>query len=343
LKIHEAGGYKGEMSPARETAQETTAIEMRTLPLSVLRAHRSLTSLATMSMGDFLAVLDDARDVKAKPFIAAESMRGKVLGLIFEQPSLRTRVSFETAMLEMGGHALYLHPSEVGLGRREDVGDVARVLGGYVDAVVVRTLAHEIVERFAQEATVPTINGLSSACHPCQGLTDAFTIRELIGRTSGVHVAYVGDGNGVATSLMFAAAFTGMNLRMACPRDFSPRSERVSAARVIAQASGAKIEVGHDPNEAVRDAEVIYTDSWRAPGVEHEIERRRHLFRGFSVDETLVAMASPQVVVLHDLPANRGEEISSAVLDGPHSRVLLQARNRVPVQKAVLRWLMAPP
>ena len=259
--------------------------------------------------------------------------------MIFEKPSLRTRLSFDVAMRDLGGHSSYLSPQEVGLGRRESVSDVARVVSRYVDVVVLRTFAHETLEEFAKYSSVPVINGLSDLTHPCQGLADLFTIRERKGALAGVVVAYVGDGNNVAHSLMLGAANTGMTLRVASPDGFEPLPRYRDLAESTARTTGARITYLQDPVAAVRDADVVYTDVWTSMGQEQEYERRRRAFQGFQVNRDLLARAKPDAIVLHDLPAHRGEEITDDVIDGPNSAVFDQAENRLHAQKAVLRWI----
>lgn len=290
-----------------------------------------------MSTAIFRRILDDADRIK-RGELQPVGMAGKRLGMIFEQPSLRTRVSFEVAMLELGGHALYLHPAEVGLGRRESVADVARILGTYVDAVVLRAFAHQTVEEYASHSPVPTVNGLSNLCHPCQGLTDIFTIREIKGANT--RICYVGDGNAVAHALMLGAAHAGMRITLASPTGHEPNPSVVASASAIATHTDAEIRIVTDPVEAVREADVVYTDAWRSIGQELEYEHRRRVFLPYRVNGRLVEHAKENAIVMHDLPANRGEEITDEMLDGPASVVQTQAANRVPVQKALLNWLI---
>jgi ornithine carbamoyltransferase len=304
-----------------------------------LPGKSDLVSLADMSIDVVPRILSDASRFKREHSWESESMRGRKLALIFEQPSLRTRVSFEVAMLEMGGHALYLHPAEVGLGRRESVADVAKVLSSYVDVVVLRAFAHETLREFAQHSSVPTINGMSNLCHPCQGLTDVFTICELKGARD-VSVSYVGDGNAIAHSLMLATAYAGLSLSVACPSGYEPSAEYVKLARTIGAKTGGALKVSTDPIAAVSGADVVYTDVWRSIGQEIEYERRLRIFRGYQVNSELLAHAKPDAIVMHDLPARRGEEITGEVLDGSRSAAYTQAANRLPVQKAILKWLI---
>lgn len=301
---------------------------------------RHFLSIADLTAPELTHLLDAAAALKRDPIPADAPLRGRALAMVFEKPSLRTRLSFEIAMAQLGGHATYLSPQEVGLGRRESVSDVARVVSRYVDLVVLRTFAHETTEEFAKHSRVPVINGLSELSHPCQGLADIFTIRERKGDLRKVTAAYVGDGNNVAHSLMLCAAKTGMTLRIATPAGFEPLERYRDLAAAAATTSGAAITYGTDPRVAVDGADVVYTDVWTSMGQEQEHERRRRAFAGFQVNHELLAGAAPDAIVLHDLPAHRGEEITDEVMDGPQSAVFDQAENRMHVEKAVLRWLV---
>jgi ornithine carbamoyltransferase len=306
---------------------------------SVATAVRHFLSIADLSTAELTAILDDAEALKRDPVPRDAPLAGRALAMIFEKPSLRTRLSFDVAMRDLGGHSSYLSPQEVGLGRRESVSDVARVVSRYVDIVVLRTFAHETLEEFAKYSSVPVINGLSDLSHPCQGLADIFTIRERKGALRDVVAAYVGDGNNVLHSLMLGAAKTGMTLRVASPAGFEPLPRYRDLAEQTARSTGARITYGEDPIAAVRDADVVYTDVWTSMGQEQEYERRRRAFHGFQVNRELLANAKPDAIVLHDLPAHRGEEITDEVIDGPQSAVFDQAENRLHAQKAVLRWI----
>ena len=300
---------------------------------------RHFLSLADLSGPEIVALLDDAEALKRDPIPATAPLRGRALAMIFEKPSLRTRLSFDVAMRDLGGHSSYLSPAEVGLGRRESVSDVARVVSRYVDIVVLRTFAHETLEEFARHSSVPVINGLSELSHPCQGLADIFTIRERKGPLDRVVAAYVGDGTNVAQSLILAAAKTGLTLRVATPAGFEPLARYRDLAAEAARGSGATITYGADPVAAVQGADAVYTDVWTSMGQEQEYERRRRAFQGFQVNAELLSHAKPDAIVLHDLPAHRGEEITDDVIDGPQSAVFDQAENRLHAQKAVLRWI----
>jgi len=265
---------------------------------------------------------------------------GQTIALLFEKPSLRTRVSFEVAARELGGQSIYLSPQEVGLGKREAVADVARVLSSYVHAIVIRTFSHELLEDFAHHATVPVINALTDSHHPCQGLTDVFTIIEEYGKAAGLTLAYLGDGNNVAHSLVQAAIKAGMRVRVATPAGYEPHPDILRVAQQEAAQSGGSLSLTNDPEEAAAGADVLSTDVWASMGQEAEAEQRRAIFSGYRVDTRLLALAHPDAIVLHPLPAHRGEEITDEVIDGPQSRVLTQAENRLHVQKAILRTLL---
>ena len=307
--------------------------------MTVATRIRHFLSLADLAPAELTALLDDADGLKRDPVPVDAPLRGRALAMIFEKPSLRTRLSFDVAMRDLGGHSSYLSPQEVGLGRRESVSDVARVVSRYVDVVVLRTFAHETLEEFAKYSSVPVINGLSDLSHPCQGLADIFTIRERKGALRDVVAAYIGDGNNVAHSFMLGAAKTGMTLRVATPAGFEPLPRYRELADSIARATGARITYVQEAVAAVRDADVVYTDVWTSMGQEQEYERRRRAFQGFQVNRELLANAKPDAIVLHDLPAHRGEEITDDVIDGPQSAVFDQAENRLHTQKAVLRWI----
>jgi ornithine carbamoyltransferase len=303
---------------------------------------KDLISLADLSPQELQSYLDEAVALKklqkagqAKPLLS-----GKTLGMIFQKPSLRTRVSFEVGMMQLGGYALYLSPSEIQLGVRESVADVARVMARYCDGIMARVFAHADVLTLAQNASVPVINGLSDFSHPCQGLADFLTIYEHKGPLAGLKVAFVGDANNVYHSLLFAAAKVGTHIACASPAGFGPGAKVLDMARPWAAASGSQITATSDPFEAVRGADVIYTDVWTSMGQEAEAEQRRAAMRPFQVNATLVAAAKKDVIVMHCLPAHRGEEITDEVVDGPYSVVFDQAENRLHAQKAVLVRLM---
>jgi ornithine carbamoyltransferase len=304
---------------------------------AVAQRVRHFVSIADIDADELATLLDLAARLKTDR-APREDLRGKVVALVFEKPSLRTRLSFDVGTAQLGGHCVYLSPAEVGLGRRESVSDVARVVSRMADAVVLRVNAHETIEEFARYSSVPVINGLSELSHPCQGLADIFTIRERAGLDA--VVAYVGDGNNVAHSLMLCVAKTGGTLRIATPVGYEPHPRFRELAESAARASGARIEIGNDPERAVAGADVVYTDVWTSMGQEHEYERRRRAFVGYQVNAELLSRAKHDAIVLHDLPAHRGEEITDEVLDGPRSAVFDQAENRLHTEKALLCWLL---
>jgi len=305
---------------------------------------KHLVCLSHLSGAEIWQILNLARRLKAewqagqqRPLLA-----GKVLGMIFQKPSLRTRVSFDIAMLQLGGHALYLSPAEIQLGQRESVPDVARVLSRYVDAIMARTFSHRDIELLAAYATVPVINGLSDLSHPCQALADMLTIWEKRGDLRSQVLAYVGDGNNVCHALLLAASKLGMHMRIASPPGYTCHPTIVAQAQQAAAESGARLEFLTDPRAAVEGATVVYTDVWTSMGQESEREQRRRVFQSYQVNTALLRLAAPDAIVMHCLPAHRGEEITDDVIDGPQSVVFDQAENRVHAQKAVLVLLLAP-
>src|SRR6185436_5968388 len=267
-------------------------------------------------------------------------LAGRTLGMIFQKPSTRTRVSFEVGIAQLGGTGLYLSAGDLQLGRGETLKDTATVLSRYLDAIMIRTFAQEDVEELARHASIPVINGLTDSAHPCQALADVMTIRERLGRLDGVTVAYLGDGNNVCASLMVAAAKLGLNFRAATPKGYEPSAEAIEIAREAATKTGATIELLADPREAAAGADVLYTDVWTSMGQEEERERRLRDLAGFGIDDELVALANEDAIVLHCLPAHYGEEITEDVLYGPQSAVWDQAENRLHAQKALLALVM---
>jgi ornithine carbamoyltransferase len=270
---------------------------------------------------------------------AVPPLPGRTLAMLFQKPSLRTRVSFEAGMVQLGGHAIYL-THDVVLGARESVRDVARNLERMVDAIVVRTGSHEVAVELASQADIPVINGLTLREHPCQALADLFTIQERLGRLDGVVLAFVGDGNNVYHSLALLGAALGMEIRLAHPTGYAPNERIVTRARELADATGARLRFGHDPVDAVRGAAIVYTDAWTSMGQEAETEERRDAFAAYRVDDALLEAAGPDALAMHCLPAHRGEEITSAVMDGPRSLIWEQSENRLHVQKALLVELL---
>jgi ornithine carbamoyltransferase len=294
-----------------------------------------------LSEDELAAVLDDAAAVKKKPAKLDGKLAGKHVALVFEKPSTRTRVSFEVAVSALGAHPVVLRGDELQLGRGETVEDTGRVLGRYVDAIVVRTFGQERLDALAATSGVPVVNALSDEAHPCQCLADLMTIREAKGDLAGTVLGYVGDGNNVAHSLMLGGALAGMDVRVATPPGFEPSSEVTRHASDIAARNGGKIATGNVVAEAAAGADVLYTDVWASMGQEAESQSRAEAFARFQLNRDVLDLAKDDAIVMHCLPAHRGEEISADVLDGPRSVVWDQAENRLHTQKALLAWLLA--
>ncbi len=300
-------------------------------------------AVADYSPGDLQAMLDLAVCLKKEHAEEGENeplLKGKVLAMIFQKPSLRTRVSFDMAMRHLGGDALYLSPEEIGLGKRESLADVARVLTGYVDVLMARVFDHQHIVELARWANIPVINGLSDFNHPCQAMADALTIYEHFGRLKGLNVSFIGDGNNVAVSLMHVCTKLGANFTLASPEGYDLNPKAVETARQFASQSGSRISLIRDPHQAARGADVIYTDTWTSMGQEAETKKREAVFPPYQVNAGLVAEANPDVIVMHCLPAHRNYEITDEVADGPHSALFPQAHNRLHAQKAILAWVM---
>jgi ornithine carbamoyltransferase len=303
--------------------------------------HKDFISIHDRAPGEIAALLDLADAVKKDPGRYRTALSGKTLAMIFEKSSTRTRVSFEAGMYQLGGLGMFLSSRDLQIGRGEPIADTARVLSRYVDGIMARTFAHETVTELARHATVPVINGLTDLLHPCQVMADLQTVREAFGKLAGLKLAYVGDGNNMAHSLMFGGAKTGMSVTIASPAGYQPKPEIVAQARADARETGARIEVTDDPREAVEGARVVYTDVWASMGQEEEAQVRREKFAGFSVTDALMERADADAIFLHCLPAHRGEEVSASVADGPRSRIFDEAENRLHAQKAVLVSLMS--
>jgi ornithine carbamoyltransferase len=269
-----------------------------------------------------------------------QPLKGKSLGMIFEKSSTRTRVSFEVGMYQLGGQALFLSGSDLQIGRGEPVSDTAKTLSRYLDGIMIRTYAQATVEELARNATIPVINGLSDLHHPCQALADLFTIKEKLGKLKDLRFCYIGDGNNMAHSLIEACVRTGMHVSLACPPGYEPDAGIMREARQVASRSGSELKLSNDPGKAVQDADVVYTDVWASMGQESEHAKRVNAFRGFQVDAKLMQAASPKALVMHCLPAHRGEEIAAEVIDGPRSVIFDQAENRLHTQKAILELLL---
>jgi ornithine carbamoyltransferase len=278
--------------------------------------------------------------LKREPAGFSRALAGKSLAMIFEKSSTRTRVSFEVGMTQLGGHALFLSSRDIQLGRGEPIADTAQVLSRYVDLIMARTFAHQTVVDLARYGSVPVINGLTDELHPCQGMADYFTLREVFGQLRGRKLAYVGDGNNVAHSLMFGAAKVGMDVVVATPPGFEVKAKYLELARQDAAAAGTTVTVTNDPREAVAGASAVYTDVWASMGQEDEAAARRAAFAGWTIDNAMMAGAERDAVFLHCLPAHRGEEVAAEVIDGPQSRIFDEAENRLHVQKAIMVWLV---
>jgi len=303
---------------------------------------RSFVSAADLNREEAFHLFRRARELKKewkgggnRPILA-----GKTLAMIFEKPSLRTRYTFEAGMAHLGGHGVYLAPSDIRLGVRESVPDVARNLSRLADLIMARTFAHSTVVDLAEYASIPVINGLSDLEHPCQALADLLTVWEHKGRFEGLKFVYIGDGNNVCHSLMLICATLGVDMWVACPPGYEPHAEFAKKTRLLAQKSGSGLQIVHDPAEAARGADVLCTDVWASMGQEEEAEARRQVFAPYQINAALVEQARPDVIVEHCLPAHRGEEITDEVIDGPHSVVLDEAENRLHAQKALIVELL---
>ncbi len=303
---------------------------------------RDLISIRDFTREEIEALFSLATDLKRrlKRGKSHPRLSGKTLALIFEKPSLRTRVSFEVAMTHLGGHAIYLAPQDIRLGARETVEDGARNLSRWVDGIVARTFEHAQVERLAQYTTVPVINGLTDLLHPCQVLCDLFTLHEKREKLKGLRVAFIGDGNNVCNSWLYGAAKMGIHFTVACPKGYEPHRDVFTKARAESEATYAVLEITHDAARAAREADVLYTDVWASMGHEEQRAKRMRDFKGFQVNQSLVNLAQKDVQVMHCLPAHRGEEITDEVMDGLHSIILDQAENRLHLQKAILVKLL---
>ncbi|MGE0598092.1 MAG: ornithine carbamoyltransferase [Dehalococcoidia bacterium] len=301
------------------------------------RKPRHLLSSADITAGETARLLDLAETLKKRP---QPVLANRQLALLFEKPSLRTRVSFQVAMRHLGGESIYLAPQEVGLGEREAIKDVSRVLARYVDIVAVRTFGQEIVQEYADYSDIPVINALTNEEHPCQALADLLTLQEKVGTLEGHAIAFIGDGNNVATSLVLTATALGMDVRMAAPKGYGLPEEVITEASARAQATGGKLTLVNEPAEAARGANSVYTDVWTSMGQEREAERRRIAFVGYQLNAELMAHAAPGAFVMHDLPAHRGEEITEEAIESPNSIVFDQAENRVWAQAAAVTFLL---
>ena len=299
---------------------------------------KDLLSIADLTSEDIHSLISHAIDMKAEGWLSL--LEKKTLAIMFEKPSLRTRVSFELAMRQLGGQTIYLSPAEVGLGQRESIPDVARVLSRYVDAIAARTFSHHSLEILANYTSMPVINALSDLEHPCQALGDLLTIYEKKGELSGLTIAYIGDGNNVAHSLMLAASLVGMNFRIASPKGYTVQERVLLTAKSYAKNSSAEILCTEQPSLAVTGADVVYTDVWTSMGQETEAEKRRQVFADYQVNSELLSLAKEDAILMHPLPAHHGEEVAHGILDIPRSVVFDQAENRMHIQKAILAQML---
>ncbi len=304
--------------------------------------NKDLLAISDLTTTDIAEILKQSARLKElqKKGKTHHPLAGKSLGMIFEKSSTRTRVSFEVGMYQLGGQALFLSSNDLQIGRGEPVSDTAKTLSRYVDGIMIRTFAQATVEELARHASIPVINGLSDLHHPCQALADLFTIQEKRGSLKGLRFAYVGDGNNMAHSLIEACVKTGMHVSLACPPGYEPDAGIMRNAQLAAAKTGSEVRLTNDPMKCVAEADIVYTDVWASMGQESEHAKRVDAFRGYQVDAKLMNAAGPKALVMHCLPAHRGEEISGEVIDGPQSVVFDQAENRLHTQKAILELLM---
>lgn len=297
-------------------------------------------SIRDLSTKEILETFTLAKKMKANRKKYSKSLQGKALALIFEKPSLRTRTSFDIGIQQLGGYSLYLSPAEISLGKRESVYDVAKNLERMVQGIMIRTFAHQIVIDMAKYASIPVINGLTDYSHPCQAMADYLTIQEKKKKLKGLKLCYVGDGNNVAHSLMFAGARLGVNVTIACPPGYEPQTSAIDASMQDAKKTGAAIEIVHSPTEGVKNADVVYTDVWASMGQEAEAAERRKIFLPYQVNAMLMSYAKKDALFMHCLPAHRGDEVTDDVVDSKQSVVFDEAENRLHVQKAIMYQLM---
>lgn len=302
---------------------------------------KDLLSIADLNRKAIERLIDQTKHMKTEGSLSLLS--GKTLALLFEKPSLRTKVSFDIAMYQLGGHSIYLSPQEIGLGKRESVADVARVLSRYVDGVAARTFSQDTLDSLAEHSSIPIINALSDLEHPCQALSDLFTVYEKKGRFSGLTLAYIGDGNNVANSLMLSSCLVGIHFHIASPPGYEIKEDMLNQGKEFAALSGSQVLITTDPLEAATDADIIYTDVWTSMGQEVEGEKRRLTFSNYQVDNKLLGLAKGDALFMHPLPAHHGEEISTGLVDHPRSVVFDQAENRLHMQKALLVQLLSDP
>jgi len=305
-----------------------------------MKQHKDFIEIHNYSADEVRQIFELARDIKANPKNYRDALQGQTLAMIFEKSSTRTRVSFEAGMFQLGGHAMFLSSRDIQLGRGEPIYDTAKVLSRYVDGIMARTFAHKTVTDLAEYATVPVINGLTDLSHPCQAMTDYFTAWEHLGELKGRKLAYIGDGNNMAHSLMFGASKLGMNVAIATPGGYEPDPSVVAQAQADADHAGTRVIVTRSIEEAVRDADVVETDVWASMGQEAEAQKRQKDFSGWQVDKRVMAFAKKEAIFMHCLPAHRGEEVAAEVIDSEQSVIYDEAENRLHVQKAIMVTLM---
>lgn len=310
-------------------------------PLHSAKTKKDFLTLMDYSTNEIMNLLNLAKDLKKQGPEVPSLLKGKILGMIFEKSSTRTRVSFEAAMLQLGGNAIHLSTRDIQMGRGESIADTAKVLSGYLDGLMIRTFHQSTVEELAHNSSIPVINGLTDDFHPCQVLADLLTILEYKGSFKGQKLAYIGDGNNMAHSLMIGAAKVGMDCTIIAPKEYEPKKSIVSYAKEISKQSGSTIEVTNDPIDGIKDSDVIYTDVWASMGQESETLERISHFEPFQVNQELVSYAKKDYIFMHCLPAHRGEEVTADIIDGHHSVVFPEAENRLHAQKALLVHLLS--
>ncbi len=302
--------------------------------------HKDFLSIHDLTPYQFSQIMDLTREIKEKPHRFKDKLRDKILAMIFEKPSLRTRVTFEVGMLQLGGEALYLAPSDIQIGTRETPYDVGKNLERWVDAIMIRTFSHQIAIDLAQASNKPVINALTDLLHPCQAMADFFTLKEKLGDLANIKLAFIGDGNNVCHSLLFAAAKTGSKMSISTPSGFEPKPEILEQAQQDGQKTGFQVEWTSDPSEAVQGADAVYTDVWASMGQESEKEKRAQIFSSYQVNSELMNQAKRDALFMHCLPAHGGEEVTEEILYSPRSIVFDQAENRLHVQKAIMVLLL---
>ncbi|MEG8945690.1 ornithine carbamoyltransferase [Rosettibacter firmus] len=310
--------------------------------MAVNMKGKDLISIADLSLEEIYEIFDVAKSLKRKLYTGEEHhyLKGKTLGMIFSKPSTRTRISFETGIYQLGGYGMYFNQNDLQLGKSENIHDTAKVLSRYLDGIMIRTFSHQDVIDLAKYATIPVINGLTDLLHPCQVLSDLFTILEKRNKLQGLKLAYIGDGNNVAHSLLHGCSKVGMDIVVASPKGYEPKKEIVDNAIEIAKYMGSKVEIINDPFEAVKNADVVYTDVWASMGQEKEAEERRKVFKNYQVNLELIKHAKDDYLFMHCLPAHRGEEVIDEIIDSPNSIVFDEAENRLHVQKAIMVLIM---